>query len=332
MNILNLVWLKKYLNQYYPDEKYDDFKAYWLDHAKEFPRLADVETVNICDAECLSCQQQFMTKQRGIMSLETFKKIADILKAHCLSIRCMYTTGNPLIDPTLFEKYQYGRQLGIMSPYVGLNTTTSLLTKELHRKILDNSDNITLSFFATGTEFERLTGGLNWKKCYDNAIAFIEERDRYRPDYRIFIGCNPVPGSDLKSVKEAFKKYNVTVVSDSEIRWGGKVLTGVIDRLPIYPWIRCDGHIGILKIKWNGNIEACCYDFKEETLYANILKDDWETIRQTFLAKWQEPFSFCQRCEYYHLYWPIKKNHFKIVKDRYSWQKPFLADGEPYKK
>jgi MoaA/NifB/PqqE/SkfB family radical SAM enzyme len=317
--------------QPYPNERYDSFDQYWIEHASEFPRLADIETTPFCDARCLCCSSYKMTKEKGIMSLKEFEQIADLLKKHNCPIRGMYTTGNPLMDPTIFEKFAYARKIGAMTPYSDLNTTTSLLTKDLHHKILDNTDNITLSFFAVGSEFERLTGGLNWNICYQNAINFIKERDRYRPDYRIFIGCNAVKDNNLKAVKEAFKKYKVEYARDAELRWSGPVVTGVIDRAIMYPTFRCDGHEGVLQIKWNGNIEACSYDFHEETLYANIWKDDWETIRQKFFEHWRKPFHLCSRCDYYHMYWRTKKNHFRKIHDC-EWEKPFLKEGQPYQK
>ncbi len=315
----------------YPDENYLDFHDYWVDHASEFPRCADIETVNNCDAKCRCCRQQTMTKPRGTMGYEDFVKIADLLKQHNVPIRGMYTTGNPLLDPTLFEKFAYARKIGAMAPFVSLNTTTSLLTSSLHKKILDNTDNITLSFFSVGEEFERLTGGLNWEHCYSNAKAFIEARDKYRPDYRIFIGCNAVKDANLLAVKKAFKNYNVEWAIDAELRWSGPVITGVVDRAIMYPTFRCDGHEGVLMIKWNGNIEACSYDFAEESLYANILQDDWETIRQKFFKRWQEPFHICARCDYFWKYWDVKRRGFKPVK-KFTWQDKFLAEGQPYQK
>jgi MoaA/NifB/PqqE/SkfB family radical SAM enzyme len=272
-----------------------------------------------------------MTKPRGIMSLDTFKIIADKLKAHNCLIRGMYTTGNPLLDPTLFEKFAYARKIKVMAPFVSLNCTTSKLTPNMYHKILDNMDNITLSFFAVKGEFERLTGGLKWDECYYNALQFIRARDKYRPNFRIFIGCNAVKDANLAAVKKAFAGYNVEYAVDAELRWSGPVVTGVIDRAIMYPSFRCDGHEGVLMIKWNGNIEACSYDFKEETLYANILRDDWETIRQAFFKQWKTPFHLCSRCDYYHKYWAVKKNHFHPVQYD-EWQKPFLKEGEPYQK
>jgi len=334
-------YLKKYLRVFkplynkvfwktqspYPDEWYNDFFSYWDDHASEFPRQADIETTNICNADCLSCLQSKMTKPRGIMSLDNFMIVADLLKKKKVRIRSFYTTGEPLLDPTLFEKYAYARHLGILASHVSLNTNVSKLTKEKFQKILDHTDNITLSFFNVGSEYERLTGGLSWEQSYRNAVDFIKYRDQNRPDYRITIGCNAVAGHDYPVVKNAFKDYNVYYIQDAELRWAGKVITGVVDRAVMFPTFRCDGHFGVLEIKWNGNIEACSYDFFEETLYANIFEDSWSEIRSKFFERWKKPFSLCAKCDYYHKYWRVKKRNFKFVEDD-SWQQPFLDEGE----
>ena len=320
----------KRFGKVYPEERFSSFLRYWKINADYFPRRADIETTPFCDARCKSCLQHTMTKERGVMSLGTFKIVADKLKKHNCLIRGMYTTGNPLLDPTLFEKYAYARKIGVMADYVSLNATTSKLYPVDYDKIFQNTDNITLSFFNTGLAFEELTG-LDWADCYQKALYFIRHRDKYYPDYRIIIGCNPVEGSSLKNVKRAFAPYNVEYAEDAELRWGGKVITGVIDRAVMHPFFRCDGHKGVLLVKWNGNIEACSYDFKEETLYANILKDDWETMRRKFFERWTEPFSLCARCDYWHKYWMVKQNHFRDVRFD-EWQKPFLEKGEKYQK
>lgn len=311
----------------YPDEKYSSFKNYWIDHYHEWPRRADVETTNKCNANCVCCLQATMKKKRGCMSLKQFKILAKKLRERDVLIRGFYTTGEPLMDPTLFQKYAVARNLGILAPFVSLNTNVSLLTEDKWLPILSNTDNITLSFFNVGSEYERMTGGLSWENSYEKAVDFIIYRDRVRPDYRIFIGCNTVEGSDIEAVKKAFQGFRVEYAVDAELRWAGKVITGVVDRAVMYPTFRCDGHEGVLMIKWNGNIEVCSYDFSEESLYANFFKDSWREIIEKFMKRWQKPFPLCARCDYFHLYWRVKKKRFKYVED-YSWQKPFLEEGE----
>ena len=88
---------------FFPHEKHVTFEDYWV--SRKFPRVADIETTNLCNANCLCCLQHKLKRERGIMSLEAFKHVADWLKLHNVKIRGMYTTGEPFLDPTLFETF-----------------------------------------------------------------------------------------------------------------------------------------------------------------------------------------------------------------------------------
>lgn len=311
----------------YPEEDFTSFTEYWDTYGKEFPRRADIESTNNCNARCVCCLQHTMAKSKGFMCMDDFRDIAVKLRDHHVQIRGFYTTGEPLMDLFLFQKFDIAKRMGILADFVSLNTNVSLLTEDRWKEALDNTDNITLSFFNVGKEYERMTGGLAWKKSYENAVGFIKYRDRYKPDYRIFIGCNAVEGSNLAAVKAVFSGFKVEYAIDAELRWAGSVITGVVDRAVMYPSFRCDGHLGVLEIKWNGNVELCSYDFKEETLYANILEDSWSDLCRKFFEGWKKPFSLCARCDYWHLYWRVKKNRFRYVED-FKWQMPFLKKGE----
>lgn len=327
--------LKKVSNSLSPDQdaKYDGFLNYWEDPDRHYPTVAFVETTNFCNAHCICCLYDRMVekgiKKQGIMSLQDFKWIADKVKSLDIKINAMFCLGEPFLDPTLFDKYAYGRQIDVFTHgHVGLNTNCSLLTKEKYDGILRHTDNITLSFFNVGSEFKRLTGGLSFEACYRNAVDFIRHRDQHRPDYDIFIGCNSVKGSSLENVKKAFDGFRVKFAVDAELRWGGSVITGVIDRAIMYNDWTCDGHRGAVQIKWNGDLEFCAYDIvAAETRFANIFEDSWQEIGRKFKERWKEPSSLCARCDYWHLYWKVKRNGFRYVEDQ-SWQKPFLKEEE----
>lgn len=267
------------------------------------------------------------------MSLETFKIIADKIKEQGLQIGAMFCFGEPLTDPTLFEKYEYANKIGVLTPgHVGLNTNVSLLTAEKYPKILAHTPNIILSFFNVGDEYTRLTGGLDWNNSYKNAINFIKYRDEHKPEYSISIGCNKIVGSNLEAVKEAFKGYNVKFVQDAEIRLGRKVITGLIDRMITFNRWRCDGYKGALQIKWNGDCEFCAYDIIEgETKFGNILEDSWDKLESKFKAKWRAGCSLCRRCDYWHKAKEVMKNGCKkpnpLPADWYDWQKPYGENG-----
>ena len=317
-----------------------DISDVWDELGRKWPTIVYIETTNFCNAFCLSCLNHRCKRKRGIMSLKDFKLIVDKLKERDLKIGAMFCFGEPLIDPTLFKKFEYAKKKNVLvSNHIGLNTNVSLLTKDRYNEILNNTSNIILSFFNTGSEYERLTGGLDWENSYNNAIEFIKYRDKFKPKYPIFISTNKVKGHNLENVKKAFKGYNVVYVQDAELRWGGSVITGVVDRMIMYPKWRCDGYKGALQVKWDGSCEFCAYDIigsKDggETKFGNILEDSWEELEMKFRLAWKDVPSLCERCDYWHKCKIVMKEGFKkpnpLPKGWYGWQDKFLKEGEKY--
>lgn len=306
-------------------ESQEKMRAFW--DGRKYPTLVYVETTNFCNAKCTLCLYERMERPVRFMTVEEFKYVADRVKERGLKIGAMFCFGEPLADHRIFEKIEYGRSVGVMTDYLGLNTNSSYLTLEKFSKIVTHCNNITLSFVNTGKEFERLTG-LSWAQCYGNAVNFISWRDAHRPDFNIQIGCNDVTGHNRDRVKAAFEGYDVNWARDAEIKWGGKIITGVIDRSIMYhSWV-CDGLRGAIQIKPNGDCCFCAYDvIKSETKFANIYVDDWDTIEQNFKEAWKKPQGLCLRCDMWHNYWQMVEGGWtRGAHIDGSWQEEYLDD------
>lgn len=275
-------------------------RQHWDD--SKYPRLVYVETTNACDARCSFCLYERMERPVVTMGLVAFKEMADKVKAGGLKIGAVFCFGEPLLDKQIFNKIRYARLIEVATPYLGLNTNCSQLTPDRFDDILETCSNITLSFVNVGREFEHLTG-LDWDVCYGNAIKFIQYRDEHRPGFQVEIGCNDVTGHDRVAVQAAFAGCRVAWARDAQIQWGGKTITGVIDRSIMYhKWV-CDGYKGAMQIKPNGDCCFCAYDvIRNETKFANIFEDDWETIERNFKALWRQPSSLCLRCDFWWNY------------------------------
>jgi MoaA/NifB/PqqE/SkfB family radical SAM enzyme len=280
----------------------------WEDPSKNWPVIAYISTSNLCPARCISCVNHRVKVPRGLMSLENFKQIADKIKAKGIQIGAMFCFGEPLTDPTLFEKYAYAiahRGIDVLAGHVSLSTNSYLLTEEKWPKLLEWTSSITLTFFNVEEEFERITG-LPWKVCYENAIGFIDYIRERNPLYEINVGVNSIPDLNLEKVKQAFAGKQVNFLQDTYYTWNDPVITGPTQRLLNDPSNRCDGHRGVLQIMWNGDCFSCAFDMTGneqgvlETRIGNILTDTWEQLESNFRTKWKEGFSLCRRCDYWH--------------------------------
>ena len=110
----------------------------------------------------------------------------------------------------------------------------------------------------------------------------------------------------------AFAAYKVAWARDAEIDWNGKTITGVIDRSIMYHNWTCDGYRGALQVKPNGDCCFCAYDVvRNETVFANILTDDWATIERNFKELWLQPSSLCLRCDFWWNYEQMKAGGWK---------------------
>jgi len=312
----------------------------WDDPNRHYPSIIYIETTNICNAHCTCCPIGTYKRPKGIMSFDNFKIIADKIISTGCKIGAMFCFGEPLIDITLFDKYKYAKELGILNGHVGLNTNCSLLTSDKFNNILRHTPNITLSFFNTEKEYERMTG-LSWEQSYKNACEFIKYRDAHYPGYPITIGVNRVKGSSIENVKKAFSNFNLFYAQDAEINYMDKVITGPLDRHIIYRQhhLGCDGYKGAMHIKFNGTCCFCAYDVVGsisywETQFANIFIDDWVEIERKFKEKFRSCPSLCARCEYWYHVKEVLANDYKkpnpLPSDWYDWQKPFLLEGEKY--
>jgi len=309
----------------------------WDNANRMYPSIVYIETTNICNAKCVCCLNHRCEKPRGTMSYEAFVIIADKIKERRLKIGAMFCFGEPLLDESFIEKFGYAKKIDAFTQgHIGFKTNVSHLTAEKYDGLLNNTSNITLSFFNTGNDYERLTGNLKWPDSYKKAIDFIRYRDKHAPDYPIFIGVNKINGHNLANVKEAFKGYRVMYAQDAELRWGGKVITGVLDRMVMYPDWRCDGYKGALQVKYDGSCEFCAYDIigtdsGGETKFANILTDSWEDINSKFKEKFGSGCSLCKRCDYWHHAKDIINNNFKrplpLPENWNDWQIPYVGNN-----
>jgi len=297
------------------------------DHRSPWPTIVYVETSNYCNANCVVCPYSVVEVKKSIMSLDTFKLVADKVKARNLKIGGMFCFGEPLTDPTIFRKYEYGNSIGVMDRLVGFNTNVSLLTPDKWDDILNHTPNIVLSFYNVGAKYEELTRTLKWDISYKNAIDFIEYRDKVKPGYPIAIGVSAVSGYDADLVRQAFNGYNVYYQGEPELRYnGGEFMDGVTDRLYLFPHWRCDGFKGAIQVKADLSTLYCAYDvIRYETKIGHFLDNSWEELEANFRSRWRAGSTWCRRCDFWHLSKRVINNGCKPTEDM-SWSPESLAE------
>lgn len=95
--------------------------------SSSFPGL-QVETTNICNADCIFCAYQFQERPTGVMSTDLFRKIIDeYAEMGGGTLGLTPTVGDPLVDKHLVERIRYARSkpqitgIGMYSNMISLN-------------------------------------------------------------------------------------------------------------------------------------------------------------------------------------------------------------------
>src|SRR3990172_2239088 len=78
-----------------------------------FPRVVRVETTDICNANCVTCTREIMTRAMGIMDMALYRKVVDECGANKVNSIHLHNFGEPLTDRLIFERIEYAAKKGI---------------------------------------------------------------------------------------------------------------------------------------------------------------------------------------------------------------------------
>ena len=98
-----------------------------------FPPRINIEPTNHCNMKCIMCPHGVMTRKKGIMDMETFKKIIDECAGHDVAI-WLHLLGEPFLNPYIFEMIKYSREKNLTK--IGLSTNGTFFDKNFAEKIL----------------------------------------------------------------------------------------------------------------------------------------------------------------------------------------------------
>ncbi len=141
---------------------------------KDGPVKVIIENTNACNAHCVFCVRDKLTRKIGFMDFSLFKKII----ADCVDLKvkevAIYRFGEPLLDPYFSQKVAYAKRAGI--EVVSTNTNASLLTKETANEILESGlDRIYISLDSNTKEiYEKIRKGLNYDIVKNNINRLVE--------------------------------------------------------------------------------------------------------------------------------------------------------------
>jgi hypothetical protein len=242
------------------------FYPYYRYHLP-LPSVILIENTNCCNAQCVMCPREKLTRKRGFMEFGLYEKIIrEASSVRRTPVVHLHGYGEPLLDESLPERIRLAKACGIRETY--LVTNASLLFPEASRKIIGAGlDTMKISFYGTDAESYRATmRGLDFDVALQNIREFVRiRRQLNKRSPKLILQYLPQEANEAKT--EDFRSLWLSILDRSvgdrlhrsalHNYGGGRAYNPVGGRIAsvcFYPWTA-------LSVLCDGRAVTCCMDF-----------------------------------------------------------------------
>lgn len=280
---------------------------------KGFPREVHIENTNLCNAKCLMCPREKMSRSTGIMDFALFKRLIDeCAKKWQVQEVHLHGYGECLIEKDFHLKVRYAKEKNIKSVYIVTNG--SLLTKEVSKELISAGlDRIKISFYAARKDtYERIHCGLNFEQVENNVYDLFSARKEMN-SRKPAIVLQFLPQKENTGENQLFvskwEKFidlsNGDSLSQYELHnYGlGRNYNPVE---PAKKSKKCLLPFDTMQILWNGLVVPCCFDFNADMALSDVkdrsIEDAWNSeafrkLRNLHRSKKISRIPLCNKCD-----------------------------------
>lgn len=310
-----LYWLENNVVVDYLYQKFIFFKA--LKRPGTPPQLVFMVT-NLCNSDCIMCPHKAFRDRNPhstkVLSFELYQKV--ILEAANSVEQIVFTGGEPLLDPHLFERIEYARQHCPNAKLLLFTNGTLLDKHENIKKILASSlDSITISLDGTSeADFEKVRKNLSYVRLLANIRNLYSQKQNRRSSLLIRLSVLALKANE-KSHQDFFlsmKGFADILEINNPHNFAGLVQ---VETKPAYKSKKrypCYYLWSRLTIPPSGMISICGYDFDQGHPAGDIasqsLTEIWngeplEQARRLHLNKCFSDITMCRDCTAHVVWW-----------------------------
>lgn len=235
------------------------------------PNEITIELTNNCNLRCIMCPRNKMTRPRGYMNFDLFKKIIDQSYEYTELID-LDLFGESLTHPDLIQMIEYckSRNLNTM-----VSTNLTPINDKMSEEIIKSGlDAIIFSLDgATKETYEKIRIGADYDQAVHNIETFLEKKRRLGSETPYTI-VQMVYMKDTTKEAEAFinkwEKTSVNVVRlkpfftlDREKSYMSALSFDTTYAPCIMLWRK-------LTVFWNGTVGPCCNDYDMGYVLGNL--------------------------------------------------------------
>jgi len=266
---------------------------------KEFcshrPLTIMIEPTNMCNLDCITCPHGTMTRKKGLMSFDLYKKIIDCNSDYIRHLD-LFILGEPLIHKRIYGMIEYAAKNKI---WTRIFTNATLLDERNSEKLISAGlSTITISLDGLNKErYEEIRKGGSYDAIVENIRKFVEIRNskgKKAPHVSVKYVDLGYESSDVKFFFKKMKDIGVDSIEGMSLHsWPGvKLLTDKLLKRKgkkkkyyhcLLPW-------SVLSVGWNGKVYGCCDDFNGLYEIGDMndqpyLKEMWNNQRMKNLRK-----------------------------------------------
>ncbi len=230
-----------------------------------------IETTNFCNAKCLMCPRDEMTRPKDIMDYDHFCDL--VVQAYELGAELIapFGFGEPLIDRNLPDKIAFCSRMGLET---FITTNGSLLTSDTAKALLDAGlTHIRFSAHGLNENYEKVHKGLSFSTFKSNIDNFLKSRNGYscKTDVTII----PMNKENLSHIIEFWKNK----VDDIEV-WSPHSWCNTKEYRSGERKLKTCGRpqVGPVQIQADGKVIPCCFLTNGEIILGDTYVDSIEDI------------------------------------------------------
>lgn len=277
------------------------------------PSVMMIENTNHCNADCVMCPRDGLSRKRGIMDFGLFEKIIrDVSGAKRKPVIHLHGFGEPMLDKRLPDKVRRAKAQGIKRTYIVSNA--SLLSPETSRKLIEAGlDRMKISFYGTDeATYNQTMRRLDFNVTLQNIKDFLRiRREMGSRTPKLIIQYLPNDTNQARTAEfEALWKPLIDPkvgdsvnVSSLHNYGGGRAYNRLGEKIVsvcYFPWTS-------MSVLWDGRVVTCCMDFNGVQVLGDLntqsVEEVWNgpilaEVRDSFRRFDYRKFPVCLSCDW----------------------------------
>jgi len=259
------------------------------------PLSVRIEPTNVCNLSCIMCPYTKMTRKKGYMSLELFKKLIDNNYTFIRHLD-LYMLGEPLLHGQIDQMVEYARKYNV---WTRMYTNAVFLDEKISKKlILSGLNAITISLDGLNkTGYQEIRKSASFEKIIENIRKFIIIKNDLKmnsPHVSVKFVNFRFDRKKIKLFVKKIKSMGVDSVDGMIVHgWPGFKFSyndAVGKKINKNKYYHCVMPWSVISIGWDGKVYGCCDDYDGLYVIGNIddtphLKDIWNSEKMIVLRR-----------------------------------------------